>query len=375
MRLFQRYSFSIPKKQKTGELVRKIFNLINEKNYENTKVLFSFSDLLESKISAQQRVAKTFPLMTQFCVEAPEKEESRNPLNALEIAEGIGRRFPFQTAQFIFWGVPASLLSADFGAVDESVLTALPELGACGLPPQSFVAVTDSWWVNGRNKGMTAALELPLPDDRATDVTVPEELEQSLSALAKIKERQLAFFPTTEEIEQQTEIHKVISPVLDDYKKSIRAVGSYLKRLNLPHPKLLTSESAESETETIPKKRIIGKHLKKLGYKHYGPGGGQGLMCFRKKSAGNNIISIEFDFGSWSKTLHASLRFRGPLTEFFLTLPYSVDGTTLSGIHSADLFSRAIENLSVVVGAVEQELIAKVEEALPCTPSWYASIS
>src|SRR5215472_11399020 len=133
-------------------------------------IRFNFGDGLPVTFSSVDRVLKRHPELERFVTEAvpaPQIPGARRISNG-PMSPGAGETVPYATLQAIAAGVPRSF---PFHSIALHFYS--PEFGELIPTPTFFasmmagVLITDSWWVNGRNRSLTACTVVEAgPDDK-----------------------------------------------------------------------------------------------------------------------------------------------------------------------------------------------------------------
>src|ERR1700730_9638734 len=153
-------TFAASRKEPLVAVLERVHAAINAADFGEPHVAFVFSDApVVGGVSSVDRVLKRFPQLDRFVQNlapypgGPETRVISNRTSSgttgetvdfatlLEIARGVPRSFPFHTVGLHF-SVPAF-----------SAGTALPSPQAERMPG---IDVRDSWWVNGRQRSVTA---------------------------------------------------------------------------------------------------------------------------------------------------------------------------------------------------------------------------
>jgi hypothetical protein len=316
------------------------------------------------------------------------------------VGSGIARRFRPRGFSVVFsqldWG-PDWLVEMP-GAVDGMMREAQAMLAPLGVIPDlgSSIAYSNAWWVNGRNQSISARLIAQPPrTPEAAPLTVSDEILSLLNGFMKVSAKHftLSVVPTVESDEQPDETPVRVFVNADgprqessdavEKKRMLRTaalehMGELCSSGRLPHVLEAPTVSEWAQRETgIPKKRIIAKALRPLGYEHVGKFGGQGLMCFAKITPANTKLLVDFDFGTWSPRIDVILTVSGATWNASLPLRFRQANDSLPHAYTPptkEAFSQAIDNIAFVLTELETVFVAPLEAELGASPGWTASI-
>jgi len=278
----------------------------------------------------------------------------------LAIATGVPKSFPFHSFTI-------QLHSAAFG---ESVQPNHPG----GMMPG--VMVGDSWWVNGRVRSLSA---LTVVDAEAADKKLPplpEAVVAIFAACGKVKSTVQVPFPSSsaptavQAAAPDPEVAQAVRAVILDYRARLADI---VDRAALPHdlpPALEVLQSTPLGQPTGPKKPVLVRAFKPLGYDCHGE---SGTFTLRRRTPGNLTVQISLDVGTWSRSLTAMFQVHG--LGFRATLPLPVSrramGSAQYPIGDADRWQQLVDNLAALVAELERTFVPAVEAASGPAPEWY----
>lgn len=271
-------------------------------------------------------------------------------------------------------------------------------LASLGVVPDlsSSIAYSNAWWINGRNQSISVRLIARSPESsRAAPLKVSPEILELLNGFVKVDAKRftLSVLPTADDDEdadselagpdvsaaapraqspETADRARALRSAAVDHMRAICSAGRLPHRLEAP----TATELAGRETG-IPKKQIISKALRPLGYEHLGKFGAQGVMCFGKITPSNTKLLVNFDFGTWSPRIEAILTASG--ARWTASVPILFREPSDSPRYhytppTREAFSRAVDNIAFVLRELETIFVAPLESELGPSPDWTASL-
>lgn len=343
-------------------------------------VEFALSDSpVAGGVSSVDRVLKRFPQMQRFISShathsdgiqrigngpgSPAEGVAAPFQTLLAIAAGVPRSFPFHAAAFRF-GSPA------FGETATSTL-------AGGLSPG--VAVGDSWWVNGRQRSLTALAIVETDAAGRQAPAPPASVAAAVAACGKIrKTRQIplpdlpgpATAPSAPGPQAGLGAAIAVRAVVDDYKAGFAQV---LERAVFPHDLPDTRQAlagAPSAHAAGPLKPVLVSAFAPLGYDCKGA---SGTFTLRRRTASALTVEVLLDVGTWSRMVTALFRIQG--LGWRASLPLAVSRRAAPGgqypIGDAGTWRRIVANLAALVAELDRSFTPAVEAVAGPSPAWY----
>ena len=186
---------------------------------------------------------------------------------------GAGQSVPFATLLAIAAGVPKSLpfhgVSIHFHSPAFGIQFPLPH----PTPIEPGVMVTDSWWVNGRDRGMRALTSVDADPAGTTLPPLPQRVAAVLAACGKIKRTvqvplAAGDAPTAppQVARLSPEIAKAVNDVLQDYKARLAEVVERAAPPDDLPPALEVLQTISAAATTGPKKPVLVRAFKPMGY-------------------------------------------------------------------------------------------------------------
>ena len=371
--------FTVTKKEPLAVLLERIHAAFLASGLGEPSMLFTFSDSPVAAFSTIDRLLKKYPDFARFTGERsgiPNVPPIRQVSNRPD-SPGAGQSVPFATLLDVAAGVPKSLpfhgVSIHFHSPAFGIQFPLPHLA----PLDPGVMVTDSWWVNGRDRGMRALTSVDADPAGNTLPPLPERVAAVLAACGKIKRTvqvplaagaapsappQFARLPP--------EVAKAVSEVVQDYKARLAAV---VERAAPPHdlpPALEALQTISVAATTGPKKPVLVRAFKPMGYDCQA---GRGTFTLRRRTAGNLTVEISLDVGTWSKSLHGSFAVKGVGFSARLRLP--VSKRALEGmqyrIGDAAHWQQLVDNMAAIVAELDRTCVPAIEAASGPAPEWF----
>ena len=351
-------------------------------------IRFNFGDWMVTGVSSVDRVLKRHPELDRFVTTAspmPGIPGARRISNG-PMSPSAGEAMPYTTLQSIAAGVPRSF---PFHSVAIQLYS--PEFGEFAPPApnsaemMSGVLLADSWWVNGRNRSLSACTvveadpagaKLPSPAAAVASVlaacgkvkrTVQAPLAGEAEAASAPRVRMPAG-PTIASVNPET-AHAVRAIVLD-YRARLKQV---VERAALPHE--LPPPGSEALRATLgvtsgPRKPALERVFKPMGYICRG---GSGTFSLRRRTTGHLTAQLDLDVGTWGRSVLAMFMVWGLGFKAALVLPVSTSAVVGAQypIGDAAQWQKIVENLAALVAELDRSFVPEIEAAAGPSPEWY----
>jgi hypothetical protein len=381
MRVALQTTFAASRKEPLAQVVARIHKAFADVGMGEPPIEFSFGDApLPGYVSSVNRVLKRFPELERYVTESapmPGITGARRivgvsgeavPFVTLEkIAAGVPRSFPFHTVAFHF-------RAPEFGEWAVS-----GPIAGIMLPG---VLVTDSWWVNGRNRSVSA---MAIVEGDPGSKKLPElgpALTAVLAACGKAKKMvQVPFEPgaqaasrpflpqSARESNPNPEAAEKVKAIVANYRARMADV---VGRAGLPHdlPPNIEAAKVISGTPSGPKKPALVEVFGPMGYTCWGE---TGSFALRRRTAANLTVELHLDVGTWSNSILAIFRVWGLGFKATLFPPVSAQAAPMGQypIGDADRWRKIVENLATLVKELEHSFVAEIEAAAGPSPEWY----
>jgi hypothetical protein len=370
-------TFGVTKKEPLAVLLERIHSAFVAAGLGEPSILFTFSDApVPGARSTIDRLLKKYPDFARFTGERtgiPNVPPIRQVSNRQD-SPGAGEVVPFSTLLAIAAGVPRSLpfhaVSIHFQSPAFGVQSPLGTLA----PIDPGVMVTDSWWVNGRNRGVSALTSVDADPAGKKLPPLPERVAAVLAACGKVKSTvqvPLAAGATSPQLARPSpEVAKAVSEVIQDYRARLADI---VERAAPPHdlPPALEALQAIGFGETTgPKKPVLVRAFKPMGYACQA---GSGTFSLRRRTPGNLTVEISLDVGTWSKSLSGSFAVSGVGFSARLRLPISkraLEGAQYR-IGDAAHWQKLVDNMAAIVAEFDRTFVPAIEAAAGPAPEWF----
>jgi hypothetical protein len=373
-------TFVVNKKEPLAALLERIHAAFRASGLDEPSIFFTLADgPIPGGVSAVERLIKKHPEFARFTGERsplPNSLPVRHVSNRPDSA-GAGQSIPFSTLLTVAAGVPRSLpfhnVSIQFQAPAFGVQFPPPHIA----PIDPGVMVTDSWWVNGRDRGVRALTSVEADPAGKALPPLPERVAAVLAACGKIKSTvQVPLAggdaPTAPPrfARVAPDAAKAVSDVIRDYQARLAEV---VERANPPHdlpPALEALQTINIAATTGPKKPVLVRAFKPMGYDCQAE---RGTFTLRRRTAGNLTVQIDLDVGTWSKSLHGSFSVKGIGFSARLRLP--VSKRALEGmqyrIGDAEHWQMLVDNMAAIVAELDRTFVPAIEAAAGPAPEWF----
>lgn len=355
---------------------------------------FNFADPQIGGVSSVDRVLKRHPELARFLTSAEPmpgipgaRRISNGPLSA-----GAGESVPYATLQEIAAGVPRSFpfhnvaihfYSPEFG--EQVPATAARPLGGMMVG----VRLTDSWWVNGRNRSLSACTVVEAEPGHKKLPPHPAAVATVLAACGKARKTVQA--PLAEKLEDgpvpavriptgamiasaDPEKAKAVHEVVLRYRQQMPEI---VQRAGLPHDLPDAQEARERfgpQISSGPKKPALERVFKPMGYTIRGEAGD---FALRRRTPSNLSVYVSVSIGSWGKSVTAhycvwGLGFRA-LLPLSPTAKAGPQGQYATG--DAEHWQKIAENLGGLVAELDRSFLPEIERVAGPSPEWYKPVS
>jgi hypothetical protein len=251
-----------------------------------------------------------------------------------------------------------------------------PHVGG-GLIPG--ITVNDSWWVNGRNRSVSALTVVEADPSAKKLPKPPDAIMTLLAACGKVKKTIQMPIPTSAGPwvrsfdEAAPEVAPKIRALVQDYRARILEV---VDRAGLPHdlppnPEVLMSSLGMTSG---PRKPELGRNFSPLGYDCRGE---SGTFTLRRRTASNLTVDLLLDVGTWGKQVIGIFRVHGMVNDvgFKATVTLPVARRAIVGgqypIGDAKRWRQIVENLAALVAELDRTFVPEIEAIAGPAPDWY----
>ena len=378
-------TFAASRAEPLAGTLERIHKALSAANLGEAQIQFVLADpQVGGRVSSVDRVLKRFPDLKRF-------ERNRAPQFAaagtklitnitgsgttegsvdfavlVEIARGVPRSFPFHNVT-IRWSVPAF-----------SAGTKIPSIS--GTQPPG-ISVRDSWWVNGRNRNVTALTIVDADPSAKQLPKLPASVEAVLMACGKIKktiQAPLVVAPAQQRPTIDTvapEKARAIRTVVQDYRTRMSEI---LERAALPHdlpPNREALLAAPAGTTAGPKKPELVRAFTPMGYDCRSESAGS--FTLRRRTIGNLAAELRLDVGTWSNQIMALFLVLGLIDgigfKATLILPFA-RRAVLGGqypIGGPDSWRQIVDNLAALVAELDRSFVPAIEAISGPSPDWF----
>jgi hypothetical protein len=373
MRVALHTTFVASKKEPLAAMLDRVYQAFPAAGLAEPTLRFSFSDApLAGYVSSVDRVLKRLPDMRRFLASntpAPgfpplglaetrwlsnaESEEAVEYSTIQTIAAGVPRSFPFHAASI-------HLHAPEFGDL------------AVGLVG---VMLTDSWWINGRNRTLSAVTFVEADAGSKKLPAYPESVAAVLAACGKVKKTmQVPLTPAEPQAQPSTasaspEAAAAVRAITQNYRARLAEI---IERASLPHDLPPASEVRQESLGLTsgPMKPVLERTFKPMGYTCKGA---SGTFTLRRRTPANLTAQLYLDVGTWSHRVTAIYQVLGLGFKANVTIPVSARAGYAAQypIGDAERWQKIVENLAALVAELDRTLVPEIEQAAGPTPEWY----
>ena len=380
MRVALLSTFAASRKDPLGTVLERIHQAFLTEGLGEPSIWFLLADgVVPGFVSSVERVLKRFPELQRFTADATVR--SGIPLGRRITNDATGEAAPFSTLQQVAAGVPRSfpfhqvVFQLGSPAFGESVT-----LSSGGVTTRPGIIVTDSWWVNGRNRSMAA---MTIVEGEAGSKKLPPlsaAVANVLAACGKVKKTaQVPYLLADAEAEAAEPRHAgaTVDPETARAAQAIVAryraeMSEVIARAALPHDLPPTGEALRPGLGVAsgPRKPALQEVFKPLGYSCRGE---SGTFTLRRRTPSNLTVQLSLDVGTWSNLVLAMFQMLPFGFKLTLTIPVTARATPMSQypIGDAEQWRKITENLGALVAELDRSLVPEIETLIGPTPEWY----
>jgi hypothetical protein len=382
-------TFAASRKEPLVEMMNRVHEGFLNAGLGEPSIRFNFGDgLIPGGVSSVDRILKRHPELERFVTSAdpmPNIRGARRISNG-PVSAGSGETIPYATLQEIAAGVPRSFpfhrvvihfYSPGFGG---HVQTLTP---SAGMMPG--VLLTDSWWVSGRKRSLSACTVIEAEPDNKKLPPPAGAVATVLAACGKARKTVQApmagKLPTglvpgvrlpsgTVVPSVDPEKAGAVHELLLHYREQLPEIVS---RARLPHDLAAAQEVRQQfgiEVTSGPKKPALERVFKPMGYSCRGESGD---FVLRRRTAANLTVELSVSIGSWGKSVTAHYSVWGLGFKALLSLPASAKAVIHGQypIGDADHWQKIAENLGALVAELDRTFVPEIESTAGPSPAWY----
>jgi hypothetical protein len=373
-------TFAASRKEPLAEIVERIHAAILAAGFGEPFVQFIMSDSpMPGGVQVLSRVLKRFPQLERFVHDLPESPggPERRVISNGERSAAAGEALDLATLAEIARGVPRSFpfgnisLQIRFPALGPEVAAPFPlqVLPGDGLKPA--IMVSDSWWVNGRQRGVSALSVIEAEPSAKKLPPLPPGLAEVFAACGKT--RKTDQIPLAAPPSPAAAAPAAILAVNRDYRARIAEI---VDRAALPHDLPPTQEAYADARGALsgPRKPALVAAFSPLGYDCRGE---TGTFHLRRRTAENLTAELDLDVGTWSNAVTAFFHVHGMVEGlgFSATLPLPVTPQATVGaqypIGGPEQWQRIVENLQALVVELDRTFVPAITGVSGPAPVWY----
>jgi hypothetical protein len=372
MRIAVQVELKADRREPLGALVRRVAAQFQQEAIQPTIVAFFTDSPGGTTTSAVDRALKKYPHLAAFerkdspvpgmpsirGLTNPDVQHTFEIKDLLALADGVPRSLPFHTIAIQF-------RHAEFGQAVPNASPAAPSLG---------VTIHDSWWVNGRKRTLTAlySVDVDAACDKLPDP--PRAVRAILVGFGKPrKSRQFILKPSNAAAPNETGASTVasdrtaIAPIVAKHRGGLR---SLIERLGLPHD--LPPENQARQINRGASGPLKPTLVNVFGPRGFDCHGGSGIFTLQRRTTGNHVAELKLDVGTWSRSVTAIFRVRGPGFNAALELPITVRAQGHQyPIGDVENWQRIVGNLATIVDELERTFVKEIEAAVGRAPDWF----
>ena len=384
MRVALLTTFAANKKDPLASVMERIHRAFRDAGLGEPAVHFDFGDTsTRAFVSSVDRVLKRHPELARFMTTAsprPGIPGARRFSNG-PLSPAAGQAAPFSTLHAIASGVPRSFpfhsFAVHFHAPEFGEYKPASLIGAETLPG---ILLTDSWWVNGRERSLTACTVVEADPASKKLPPPPASVAAVLAACGKAKKTVQAPLSGAGPAGPARGVrlpggHMVASADPEAARAVHEIVVSYRARMSeiveraaLPHELPAPGPDAYRDVVSGPRKPVLERVFKPMGYTCQVE---SGTYTLRRRTAGK--LTAELHLDASGPNVMAMFRVSGVGFREGVLLPVSAN--TIVGaqypIGDAEQWRKIVENLAALVVDLDRSLVPEIEAKVGPSPEWY----
>ena len=394
MRVALLSTFAASRKEPLAEMLLRVHQAFSAAALAEPTIGFNFGDSpIPGGVSSVDRVLKRHPELERFVTSAapmPGVGGARRISNG-PLSPAKGEAVPFATLHAIAAGVPRSFPFHSVALHFHS-----PEFGdpvpeaARSAEMMTGVLVTDSWWVNGRNRSLSACTVVDADPANKKLPPLPVAVAAILAQCGKVRRTIQAplFTPTPNTsaglvpgvrtpagvmlASANPEAALKVQAITADYRARLAGI---IERAAMPHS--LPAAGADAYREVPlgvtagPRKPALEEFFKPMGYSCRG---NSGTFVLRRRTPANLTVELNLDVGTWGHQVLAMFRVWGLGFKALLSLPVAPNAVAQAQypIGDAARWRKIVENLAALVRELDRTLVPEIEAAVGPSPEWYS---
>ena len=380
-------TFAASKKEPLAEMMNRVHRAFLDAGLGEPSIQFNFGDpMMAGFVSSVARVLKRYPELGRFVTSAdpmPGIQGARRISNG-PLSPAASEAIPYEMLQAIAAGVPRSF---PFHSV--RLLFTAAEFGPQGPPSPHAeflpgVLLSDSWWVNGRVRSLSACTVVEADTSAKRLPTPPPPVAAVLSACGKARRTMQAPVPDATAAARAIPVRLpggalmasanpeaaiAVRPVVAGYRARMQQI---VERAALPHNLSPAGDASRMNlvVSNGPLKPALERVFGPLGYSCKA---GSGTFVLRRRTEANLTAEVAIDAGTWSHSVVAMFKVLGVGFKATLILP-PTPGAIVGAqypIGGPEQWVKIVENLGGLVKELEQSFVPDIERAAGPSPEWY----
>jgi len=370
MRVALHTPFAASRKEPLAEMSARVRKAFLDAGLGEPFIRFTMSDHQVASASIIDRVLKRLPEMSRFLTE---KKVPIFPTGMRVLSNAVsGEPLEYSLLEPILAGVPRSY---PFGSIALHFYASEFGERLIGLPASGHsypgVIITDSWWVSGRQRALSAYTVVEASETDKKLPPNPPAVDAVLKACGKAKKAVhvpiLAPGGTGLVTSIPPENLAAVKAVAADFRARIQEV---VAAAAMPHTLPPGTEAWKQNLGVLagPRKPALVEAFKPMGYDCTG---GTGTFQLTRRTAGNLTVELSLDVGTWSHSVTAIFLVKGAGFQASLPIPVAPDAYGQYPIGDAAQWQKIVENLAAMMRELDRSFVPAVENAAGPSPAWY----
>jgi hypothetical protein len=356
MQVLLHYTYRANKKEPFGLLLRRLHEGLVEASLP-VSYAFTFADApVSGGVSAVDRAVKKYPQVAPLI-------QPGIALADFKTISGTDAGLPFDALLQLADGLPRSL---PFHAA--SVRFNSPQFGASTTAQVTGILANDSWWINGRQRSLSASFVVEAGESpKSPKPEPPVELAAFLATLGRLTKTNHFPLRSADPAQRDESAHAALVEITRKFRAQLKDL---VTEAGMPHTLPTRLEALTMPGgQPHPLKPTLERHFGPLGYSCKG---GVGTFTLRRRTPANNVVEIALDVGTWSRsvTAHFNVHVPGHRCTFSMPVAPGLDGGQYP-IGEADRWEKIVTNLAALAVLLHRRIVPEIDASTGSAPEWF----
>lgn len=335
--------------------------------------LFPYCHIADSSLGHEKRLsnlpARWYGANPDGCIASLQMED------VFEIVSGIPRRYPLNSATFVFDCL--SILSRNLDSTKEAPIPFVakgdvrytrlfaPSILGWSDYPSPCIRLQSDWRISGRANYLDAIVELGDTADGTPQLELKESERRFLEAIGEIYHERVFAVPSNEQ-EAAAIYEKMITG-----ERIVQSCYEAGDLVGVDFPNQLEPLVIEDYvTEPLSVKKAINHHFTKRGFSYNTKYSNGGLYTITRETNQHHLIKLTFVRGKFSADVSCMGSIEGPLWKHEFGLPAAHTNRRLYRVTRQIDVDRQIGNIAAAYDSVEKRIVEAIDGLYGVAPVW-----